>query len=214
MPTVPGGLAETEVTVSGGSGIFDSQIVLDWAASPAAAVSVDYQQTQIFDVTATPTFDVGTRSVTWSNGTIGNAPSVVDTMISVTRAAGSGSDSSTNWTWQLLGPATDEGSAALPVLPTDVFAWNPIDTDTIGVTELVTAIVPGGYDAVRGILLSSSSLSSIIDGAATGQIVVELADAGGPVAGVARGGAAPRASRTRLAKLWRAASSAARRPAR
>jgi hypothetical protein len=179
VPTVPGGVAQTEFTVSNGSqgaDIFDTQLIDDWAASPAAATSLDYQKTQIKDFTNFPTFDLATESTTWPVGTTGNAADLVEAEIEVIRSSGSGSAATqTEWLWELIGPPSYDGNATLPTLPTDVFAFNPAAGDTVSVQEVAAAIVPGGYDAVRGIIESSASLQSIISTMASGQVVVEFA---------------------------------------
>ena len=59
----------------------------------------------------------------------------------------------------------------LPVVPTDVIDFNPVETDGVSVDRLDTYQVPGGYDAAR-----AHAFANDLEGLATtpaGQVVRE-----------------------------------------
>lgn len=78
---------------------------------------------------------------------------------------------STYWDWQIVMPYSST-TFTLPALATGIDQFNLIATDTADVRELITAKVPGGYDAVRAEILSSTGPETFAAGA-TGRIVFE-----------------------------------------
>jgi hypothetical protein len=78
-----------------------------------------------------------------------------------------------SWSWDIVVPFTAT-TFTLPTLPTDIADLNFMATDTVNVNELITAKVPGGYDAVRAEILSSSP-DQFVAGP-SGRIVFEIMD--------------------------------------
>jgi hypothetical protein len=195
MPVIPGGVATTQFNVLPGSGAVDEQIVEDWAPSPAAAVTLDYEASQLKDITAAPTFDVASHSFDWTLGTIGKAPDGLLVELSAQRAGSGGSGSATEWFWRIGAPGTEDGDVALPVLPTGTFDFNIGAGDQVAVTELGGIAVPGGYDAFRGIIFGNAIPAQIMAGSATGTLGAQLFFAAEP------GLATPH--RDLVSRLWR-----------
>jgi hypothetical protein len=170
-PPIPDGVAMTTFDVTPGSNVFDSQTIDTWGASPAATVTLDYAATQLFDFATTPAFAVANQSFTWSVGTVGNAPDAVSGAIDVQREVGS---ATMQWTWNIVAPGSENGSLALPTLPTDLFDFNVGAGDTAIVASSGAAAAPGGYDAFRGLWFGANfAFDQILSDTGSGTIVTE-----------------------------------------
>ena len=201
-----GGQIGTTTTVSepaaaGAVSIADSSLrigatlhdVVDWGAL-AASYAIDLNGVLLPDLSAIE-LDASKARIAWTPGATGAAPDLTISSVSITRGE------TRSYTWTLVAPYA-AGALALPTLPKDVFDWNPQATDQLAVSSLVTAKVPGGYDAVRAHALDLDLSNDVtpLAGAVPGRAVIAQYS---PIEAV-RGLAAPaRASAARLVRRAR-----------
>lgn len=138
--------------------------VLAW--SPTAAThTIDLAGALLPEYSQAPAVAAATHTIAWtSTGT--TQPDFVISRIEAIRES-----PLLGWRWQMVAPYTGT-SVALPVLPTDLAAYNYVATDLITFDDLITAKVPGGYDAVRARLLALDGPEGLVTGA-SGQIVIQ-----------------------------------------
>lgn len=141
--------------------------VVDWGPAEPTA-TFDLAGALLGTLAAVPTVDPATRRVTWTAGA-GATPDLAWATLSGFRTDGTTSQS---WRWEIAMPYAG-ASVTLPKLPADLDTYNFAAGDTIDVSSLTLAKVPGGYDAVRAHLLSNLSLEGLAAGA-SGRIVYEL----------------------------------------
>jgi hypothetical protein len=111
-------------------------------------------------------FDVGSHTITWSESETGAQADFVRATVHVYRDA---IPQGTTWAWSIIAPRATATSVALPQLPKEQFDFNPKSGDTITVSDLTNARVPGGYDAFR-----ANGFTPITSLAATGKLVLEI----------------------------------------
>lgn len=167
-PTVTGGIAITR-SEPGPSNSIGRQTLMDWAPQTAAPVAVDLANALLGTYTTMPSVSAATRTVTWT-ASAGATPDFAWATLSANRLVGA---SNTSWDWSIVVPYATT-TFTLPVLPTEIAELNFVATDDVNIDDLVTAKVPGGYDAVRATILSSS-LDQYATGA-SGRIVYETMD--------------------------------------
>ena len=180
MPSIPGGTATTTFDILPGSGALDEQAIAEWSASPATALTLDYEMTQQKAIATAPTFAAATHSFAWTLGSVGKLPDGVGVELSAQRA-GTGSAGPADWAWRIAAPGSEDGDVALPVLPAGASQFNVLATDQVVVAQVGGFTVPGGYDALRGSMFSNSTTSSLMTGA-SGTIQLQLYFATGPAA--------------------------------
>jgi len=164
-PTVTNGIEITQTQPS--QTTFAAQGLVDWAPQASTPVAVDVGAGLLATYAAAPSVSGATRTVTWSAGA-GASPDFVWATLRASRPAGK---SSTFWDWDIVVPYGST-TFTLPLLPTEVAQYNFAATDSVEVSELITAKVPGGYDAVRGDILTSEGPHQFVTGA-TGRIAYE-----------------------------------------
>jgi hypothetical protein len=113
-------------------------------------------------------YDLAARTVSWSEGATGAAPA------DLVRVAITGFrddiPEGRAWRWKLSAPRTTT-TVAFPILPSDGFDFNPAAGDTIAVSDIALAKLPGGYGrAVRE--RGFDDFKRFVAGA-SGRIVVE-----------------------------------------
>jgi hypothetical protein len=122
-----------------------TQVVTDWDDNGGDYL-LDLGAALLPRYITAPVFDVDRRTLTWEEAPGETEPDAVRVRLQVHRAA---IPEGTAWEWRLIGPRT--GTAlTFPALPRDDrsgFNFNPILHDAIGVHELTTAKVPGGFDS-------------------------------------------------------------------
>jgi hypothetical protein len=163
LPAVTGGLSvhESHLRSSGGE-----HFILDWG--PAGATqTVDLANLPLPAYQDFPTLDVATHAMNWTAGASATQPDFVIMSFGIARTV----PTSQIVDWQIVAPYTGT-TLALPVLPSGIDQANPIATDTSNLYEIITAKVPGGYDAVRGNIFATNGPTDLIAGA-TGRIVHE-----------------------------------------
>ena len=86
----------------------------------------------------------------------------------------------TAWLWRVAAPHAT--TVALPHLPTDVYDFNFQADDETFSNGVLVGKVPGGYDAVRPLLLSTNfQTASDLTTSATGTATLEVVQGKGPI---------------------------------
>lgn len=146
-PLIANGLQITSGSLFGTA--MSTQQVLEWGPQ-TAAYSKSLANALLPDYETLPAYDVATKTVSWTAGA-GVAPDLAvvnsffrrDTPILL------------DWNWEVVAPLGTETQVRYPVLPGPDDAFNPTTGDVIQqVDQLITAKVPGGYDAIRADVLS------------------------------------------------------------
>ena len=167
-PTVTGGTAITRSEPAPTNSIGQHN-VMDWAPQGAAPVAIDLASALLATYSTTPSVSAATRTVTWA-ASAGGTPDFAWATLFANRVVG---QSSTFWSWDIVVPYSST-TFTLPTLPADIAELNFTATDTVDVNELITAKVPGGYDAVRSDILSSTPDQFVLG--PSGRIVFETMD--------------------------------------
>ena len=138
-----------------------------WDTS-ATSYSLNLANVQLPAYSAVPSYDAGAHDITWGEqaGTV--APDLVRAAIDAYR---DGFPSGHSWRWSIVAPHGAGATVRFPQLPIDAFDYNPGPSDTVGVSDLLSAQVPGGYDAFRP--HGFNEVTRAISGT-SGLIVVEL----------------------------------------
>jgi len=154
--TGAGSLIQTSYSGAGG---LDQQMLVDWGPW-ASTFTTDVGARALYDFNAPATFDPATHTASiGEDTTAGNAPDFTAVFLSAFRG-------SRSWAWNVIAPHA--ASVTLPALPTDVFDFNIVAGDSPSVNGWATGKVPGGYDAVRGILFSTTGPQDLALGSTTG----------------------------------------------
>lgn len=152
-PGTTGFSMATQSVVSTDEGV---QIIVEWGPL-ATTYALDVGAALVRGFATAPGLDAATRTVSWTAGVMGNAPEVSAVDVVLERAA-----SSTTWTWSMVAPA---GTAMeFPSLPSDIFDFNPVATDTVSSVSAANIIVPGGYDGLRERFYGLSGFEQAIEG--------------------------------------------------
>ena len=121
------------------------QLVYEQRGQPSAPYVLDLASALLPAYTVAPAYDVATHTVAWTERVSGIAVDLVRTRMHVYR---DDIPSGRAWGWRMIAPRS--GTAVVyPQLPVIGFDFNPAPGDIVGVDELTTANVPGGYAAVR-----------------------------------------------------------------
>ena len=155
IPTFPG---ESDVLQTTFNNIaFSRQILLDWGHL-GSAFTTDVGARALNNMASYVTFDQPTHAGSATLDTsAGTAADFSLLFLSVTRTS-----LDKQWNWNIVAPFG--ASVALPVLPTDVFDYNVGSADSAGVNTWINGKVPGGYDAVRDLVLSAASPAELAIG--------------------------------------------------
>jgi len=121
------------------------QLVYDERSATTAPYALDVASALLPAYTATPTFDVATRTVTWTERVSGVSVDVVRARLHIYR---DDIPSGHAWGWRMIAPRTGT-TITYPQLPIFGFDFNPTTTDISGIDDLTTASIPGGYNAIR-----------------------------------------------------------------
>jgi hypothetical protein len=122
------------------------QTVYDVVTATNAPYSLDVSQAMLPRYIAAPAYDATSHSVGW-----GEAPGVVQPDLVRVRIHAYRDDipSGRSWTWEIAS-TRNATTITFPTLPPlDGFSFMPVATDAVGVDELTTVSVPGGFGAVR-----------------------------------------------------------------
>ncbi len=150
MPTVTAGIS-IMASQPGPSNFIGRHTVLDWAPQGTTPIAIDLAGALLATYTTAPSVSAATHTITWA-ASAGATPDFAWATLSANRLVG---QSTTFWSWDIVVPFATT-TVTLPTLPTEIADLNFMATDTVNLNELITAKVPGGYDAVRAEILSSS----------------------------------------------------------
>ena len=129
----------------------------------------DYSSHLLPGFTSTPAIDPATHILSWTQS--GGA---VQPDFSVALFFVNGSTSS--WQWNVVGPGPS-ATIQLPTVPTDLADFNVGATDGVFVNSLVTAKVPGGYDAGRQVVFTTTGPHDFVTGSSGSVVANELLQA-------------------------------------
>ena len=166
LPEAAGLLAVTTTMDQPNAG-HGQQTFFEWGAT--GDYTIDYSAVALHGYASTPSADVGSHVIAWSEASGGVAPDFVFGSYDLSRADDNGLNT---WSWQIVAPYT-AGQAKLtyPVVPATLYDYNPAAEEQPQVQRLTTVKAPGGYDAFRAHAFSLDP-SSVVTGA-TGRIVFE-----------------------------------------
>ena len=138
---------------------YSQQVLFDWGHL-GAAFSTDVGARALQNFTGSPTFDAATHAGSIPLDTAaGGAADFSLFFMTVSRTS-----AQRTWSWTIAAPYA--ATVTLPTLPTDVFDYNVGSADSAGVNGWVNGKVPGGYDAVRALLLATSGPEGLAIGSA------------------------------------------------
>ena len=159
---VPSIATATSIDSTSYRGAFATNGLIEWAPY-STSYSSDLGSKLLGDFATAPLFDQPTHTIKWT-AAAGVTPEFVVGAIQAHRLS-----NDVFWNWYVAAPSAT--SIAYPVLPTVPFDYNVGSADVVGVLSLSAATVPGGYDAVRSTILSTS-VSSFVAGP-SGSIAVQ-----------------------------------------
>lgn len=133
------------VTTANSAGQKGQQSLYEWGAASTTYTLDAATGLSLPSYSAYPTFDPATRTIAWSETGGSAQPDAVRARIHAYR---DDIPAGTSWGWRIIAPRTG-ASVTLPQLPVLGFDFNAHDTDTVGVDELTTLRLPGGYAAWR-----------------------------------------------------------------
>lgn len=173
-PAITGGIAVTQSQPFPTNG-FGRHSVYDWSPQGAGAISIDFANALLGTYSTMPSVSAATRTVTWAAGA-GASPDFAWATLRASRVGAMAFVGGTTlaWDWSIVVPYGST-TFTLPLLPAEIAQYNFVPTDAVNVDDLITAKVPGGYDAVRATILSSSGPLDYVT-SATGRIVLEGVD--------------------------------------
>jgi hypothetical protein len=140
------------------------QHFIDWG--PYAPYTIDVSSRLLTSISQAPTFDPASHTIAWTELASGVTPDFALSSLFANRTTPARS-----WRWTIAAPRSAT-SITLPVLPTDIFDFNIAAGDNVLVASLVTAKVPGGYDAVRANVLTANGPTELVHDA-TGAITYQ-----------------------------------------
>lgn len=146
--------------------------MVDWGAY-TTDYTLDLGPVLLSEITDGPSFDLSTRTLSWTEDSRGATPdlSVVSGSFSRTEP------SNRQWEWKLAAVHPATTAIKLPRLPTDVFDWNPGPDDNTPVAlEVSGAKLPGGYDAVRARvfdIFEHRAFTNLVAGASGRAVIVQ-----------------------------------------
>jgi hypothetical protein len=164
MPTFPNAGDVMQTTVfPGGS---NEEIFVDWG--PYTDTYTTDAGARMLPLYATgPTIDTTAHTVSFTEQSGGVTPDFVYTVASAYRQADFHS-----WVWRMVSPHAT--TLTFPTLPTDVYDFNFRSTDNPSDNTLLEGKVPGGYEAVRSLVLSQAGIlpQQFVSGA-TGSVTLQ-----------------------------------------
>lgn len=165
VPATSPGLA-TVVESRFSSVAFGQHTVLDWAPSSAGPWILDNTNLLLPTFTELTAFDLATATFSWTEGATGVIPDAALVRVDF------GREGAMIWDWYVVAPHTGT-SVKLPTLPGDAAVFNPLAGDAAFPDGLTTLKAPGGYDALRPVLLSRNLPEDAFVTAPTGRVVYQ-----------------------------------------
>jgi hypothetical protein len=134
--------------------------VYAWSPTAATSYTLDASTATLPDITALPVFDYSTDTLTWTAGS-GVAPDTVLAELDF----GNDPDIAS---WTIVAPYV-AGTLQFP----PITGMMPDPSDTLDISDLETAHVPGGYDAIRSFALAELDPAVLVELAGTGQALLQ-----------------------------------------
>jgi hypothetical protein len=131
-----------------------SHTLLDWGPY-SSTFTTDVGARALADFTGVPSFDPATHTESITEAATGATADFSLTFLIASRPS-----DNHQWLWEVSAPHGT--SITLPHLPTDVYDFNIVATDNVTVEAWINGQVPGGYDAVRAFLLSTTGPADLI----------------------------------------------------
>ena len=155
LPIVAGA-TDVVTTVDFPPNVSSFRTFIDWGAY-SSMFHVDFAAHLVPDIVAFPTYDVASHSASWTETAGTLQPDLIVLEIDAARPSDGRS-----WAWHVAAPHAT--TVALPTLPTDFYDFSIAATDSSRLVQLVSAKVPGGYDAVRAQILSVADPRGFVGG--------------------------------------------------
>lgn len=168
-PVIAGVLGVVSATLSPFANV-GQQTVIQWGPD-SASPSIDVTGALLPEYLTVPALTVSTRTLAWTSIPSTATPDLALARLDLSRVDVL-TDTTRFWSWDLVAPY-DGTSLTLPPLPAEAATYNVVDGDSVTPWELLTARVPGGYDAVRAHALDDGGPTGPLAGQASGQIVLE-----------------------------------------
>jgi hypothetical protein len=131
----------TDVQATSSATVYGQDELIELAAQ-GSSYSLDVGSNLLHFYASQPTYDVGTRTLTWTESSGGIDPNVQNVEIEIDGTSG-------EVDWYLTAPRAGT-TVQFPQLPATPVDYNVTEDDTITVRGLESASIPGGYDLVRG----------------------------------------------------------------
>jgi hypothetical protein len=149
--------------------------LLDWGPANFNQF-INLFDVRLLDITSSPEF-FPPRSVFWGESAfvatqLESAPPPDDRSADFTIVTLAITRETKTWRWTLA-TRHDGPSATLPLLPIELGDLNVAPGDTVEITQLMMAKVPGGYDAVRARIHNSQRLEDFIVDPSFGRIIAQ-----------------------------------------
>ncbi len=168
-------------TATGSIDIFETQFLPNVAAigeldtlewGPAnAAYALDVSTLALPEYATAPAViaTTSTHKVEWTEDIGGQTPDFSWVTFDVSRTGAT----IPSWTWNIMDSHPPNDQITIPTLPTDIFDYNPNDTDTTQIDQLTTGKLPGGYDVIRPIIYDLQQGPGPLITGASGSISLE-----------------------------------------
>ncbi len=177
-------------TATGSIDIFETQFnptvdaigelaTLEWG-SANAAYALDVSTLALPEYATAPAVTAATHKVEWTENIGGQTPDFTWVTFDVTREGAA----IPSWTWRIIDSHPPNDQITIPTLPTDIFDYNPNDTDTTQVDQLTTGKLPGGYDVIRPIVYELEQGPEVLITGGSGSISFQDLAPGPVVSGV------------------------------
>jgi hypothetical protein len=147
-----------------------AQTIYEARSSATTAYALDVGASLVPRFASAPVFDITSRTVAWTETSGPLTPDLVRTRVHLYR---DDIPSGRAWGWRMIAPR-DGTTVTYPTLPVFGFDFNPAAGDIVGVDELTTVDVPGGFAAVRR--NGFGDLSNVIVGT-TDRMVMQMLNA-------------------------------------
>lgn len=166
LPGAAGLLAVTTTTDQPNAG-HGQQTFFEWGGT--GDYTIDYPAVALHGYASTPSVDVDSHAVLWTEAGGGVAPDFVFGSYDLSRTDDNGLNT---WSWQIVAPYTaGQGKLTYPRLPATIYDYNPATGEEPALQRLTTVKAPGGYDAFRAHAFNVDPSNAVTG--ATGRIVFE-----------------------------------------
>ncbi len=168
FPTATGSTDVFVTEFNPGPTAIDALATIEWGPANAA-YALDVNTLALPGFATVPAVTATTHKVEWTEDIGGQTPDFAWVTFEVDRDGAA----IAHWTWNIMDSHPPNDQITIPTLPTDIFDYNPNETDSTVVDDLLTGKVPGGYDAVRPVIFDIQP-EQLITGASGSVSIQEL----------------------------------------